>query len=123
MDYSVGVLKTILLVDDDPNILIAWKRVLQLAGYCVETAGDGVTGMAVAKQIQPDLIITDRSMPGMSGIDLCRRLRREPMLAKTPLILATADYEFTFGAPIWDDLWQKPVSLKTMRDSIQRLLP
>jgi CheY-like chemotaxis protein len=95
---------------------------LQLNGYCVETASDGVTGMAVAQQIQPRLIITDRSMPGMNGIELCYRLRREPKLAKTPVVLATAESEIVFGAPVWDELWQKPVSVETMCESIQRLL-
>jgi CheY-like chemotaxis protein len=115
-------LRTILLVDDDLSILIAWKRLLRLLGYCVETAADGVTGMALVKQIQPDLIITDRSMPGMSGIDFCHRLRCEPRLERTPLVLATAEFEFAPGTPIWDDLWKKPVSVETMRESIQRLL-
>lgn len=115
-------MKTILLVDDDRGILASWKRILQLKGYCVETAGDGATGMTVALQMQPDLIITDRSMPGIDGIELCRRLRDTPKLAKIPIVLATARYEIAFGAPDWDDVWQKPVSVMTMLDSIQRLL-
>ncbi|WP_454830177.1 response regulator [Paraburkholderia xenovorans] len=115
-------LTTILLVDDDRSILKAWTRVLQLAGYSVATACDGATAMAVAQQIQPGLIVTDRSMPGMNGIELCYRVRREPKLANTPLVLATAKPETVIGAPVWDDLWLKPVSVETMCESIQRLL-
>ncbi|MGY6157474.1 response regulator [Paraburkholderia graminis] len=115
-------MQTILLVDDDRSVLTAWKRILQLEGYRVETASDGKAGLAAANQVQPVLVVTDRSMPGMDGIEFCRQLRREPKLAGIPLVLASADHEIAFGAPVWDELWQKPVSVESMLASIQRLV-
>jgi CheY-like chemotaxis protein len=119
---SMKKMQTILLVDDDRSILVAWKRILQLEGYRVETASDGETGLAAANKVQPVLVITDRSMPGMDGIELCQQLRREPKLARIPVVLASVSHEITFSAPVWDELWQKPVSVETMLVSIRRLV-
>ena len=93
-------MQTILLVDDDRSILIAWKRILQFEGYCVETASEGEAGLAAVNKVQPVLVITDRSMPGMDGIEFCFQLKRDPKLAGIPVVLATAEYENTFGAPV-----------------------
>jgi CheY-like chemotaxis protein len=119
---SVSKMQTILLVDDDRSILVAWKRIMQLEGYRVETASDGEAGLAAADKVRPVLIITDRSMPGMDGIELCHRLRREPKLARIPLILASAAPEIALGAPVWDKFWRKPVSVEIMLTSIRRLV-
>jgi CheY-like chemotaxis protein len=119
---SVSKMQTILLVDDDQSILVAWKRIMQLEGYRVETASDGEAGLAAADKVRPVLAITDRSMPGMDGIELCHRLRREPKLARIPLILASAAPEIALGAPVWDDFWRKPVSVEIMLTSIRRLV-
>lgn len=115
-------MQTILLVDDDRSILIAWKRLLQLEGYRVETASEGAAGLVAVNKVQPILVITDRSMPGMDGIEFCLQLKRDPKLAGIPVVLATAEHEVPFGGPVWDDVWQKPVSLETMLASIRRLV-
>ncbi|MEW6345637.1 MAG: response regulator [Paraburkholderia sp.] len=114
-------MQTILIVDDDPSILAAWKRILKLEGYRVETANDGRAGLSLAHNLEPDLIITDRSMPIMDGIEFCCCLKSVPTLAKIPVILASADYRATGGPPYWDELWQKPVSTDLMLASIRRL--
>jgi CheY-like chemotaxis protein len=119
---SVSKMQAILLVDDDQSILVAWKRIMQLEGYRVETAGDGEAGLAAPDKVRPVLVITDQSMPGMDGIELCHRLRREPKLARIPLILASADHEILLGAPVWDEFWRKPVSVEIMLTSIRRLV-
>ncbi|ANB76547.1 hypothetical protein AYM40_30575 [Paraburkholderia phytofirmans OLGA172] len=119
---SVSKMQTILLVDDDRSIRIAWKRILQLEGYRVETASDGDAGLDTANRVQPVLITADRSIPGMDGIEFCHRLRRELKLAGVPVVLASAEHEFAFGAPVWDEFWQKPVSVETMLASIRRLV-
>ena len=115
-------MQTILLEDDDRNILIAWKRILQLEGYRVATASDGKAGLAAANKVQPVLVITDRSMPGRGGIEFCLQLRREPKLAGIPVVLVSADHQIVLDPPIWDEFWQKPVSTETMLASIRRLI-
>ncbi|SAL58792.1 PAS/PAC sensor hybrid histidine kinase [Caballeronia udeis] len=119
---SMRKTQTIPLVDDDRSILVAWKCILQLEGYRIETASDGETALAAANKVQPVLVITDRSMPGMDGIELCHRLRREPKLTGIPVVLASASHEITVSAPVWDELWQRPVSVETMLASMRRLV-
>lgn len=113
---------TILLVDDDCSLLLAWKRILLLKGFHVETANDGHSGLAAAIRLYPALVITDRSMPGMDGIEFCRQLRRKPRLTETPIILTSASDEIALEAPIWTEYWQKPVTSEKILTSIERLL-
>ncbi|WNC95398.1 response regulator (plasmid) [Paraburkholderia sp. FT54] len=84
-------MKTILVLDDDPAIAKSLKRLLHLAGYRVITASNGSEGLAAARVEMPALIITDRSMPIMDGVEFCRQLRRERELARIPVILTSAD--------------------------------
>src|SRR3990170_2180200 len=80
----------ILVVDDSPEICrFIDESVLTPAGYIVHTVGDGMSAFTLAREIEPSLVIADNQMPGMTGIDLIRRLRQEkPHL---PIILMTAD--------------------------------
>ena len=84
-------MKTILIVDDDASIVKSWERILHSDGYRVVAASDGGDGFAAAKSERPSLIITDRSMPTMGGVELCRRLKLETELARIPVILTSAD--------------------------------
>jgi CheY-like chemotaxis protein len=115
-------MQTILLVDDDRSILVAWKRVLQLEGYRVETASNGEDGLEAARSVQPVLIVTDRSMPGMDGIEMCRQLKRDAKLEHVVVVLASAGPDIPYSKPAWNEFWQKPVAAETMVASIRRLL-
>ncbi|HEY4491841.1 MAG TPA: response regulator transcription factor [Acidobacteriota bacterium] len=66
----------ILVVDDEPQITRVLRRGLSSKGYEVQVAEDGEEAFSVFGQWKPDLIITDLSMPGMGGLELCRRIRR-----------------------------------------------
>jgi CheY-like chemotaxis protein len=114
--------RTILLVDDEVNVLKAWKRILQLEGYRVVTSINGQAGLVAANEEKPDLIITDQSMPGMEGVELCRQLKLKQELARIPVVLTSA-YPMEHGdAAVWDEFWQKPVSLVAIVASVRRLL-
>ncbi|MGF6968677.1 DNA-binding response OmpR family regulator [Paraburkholderia sp. WC7.3g] len=65
---------TVLLVDDDPNILRPRRLLVEREGYRVLTAGDGEAALAVAAIESPGLIVTDWMMPRLDGVELCRRL-------------------------------------------------
>lgn len=114
-------MQTILIVDDDHSIRAAWKRILELEGYRVETANDGRAGLSLAHDLKPDLIITDQSMLIMDGIEFCCRLKSVLWLAKIPVILASADHQAASDPPAWDELWQKPVPTELILASIRRL--
>lgn len=81
---------TILIVDDSPDKLELMAFMLQQTGYQVATAFDGRECLEIAQRLIPDLIISDVSMSGMNGIELCRRIRDDEKLSAVPVMLITA---------------------------------
>ncbi len=77
----------ILVVDDDRKIRAMLRRALSAEGYEVVTAADGYEALAVFDERQPDLVLLDVMMPGLSGIEVCRRLHE---LSSVPVLLVTA---------------------------------
>jgi CheY-like chemotaxis protein len=86
------------------------------------TASDGHAGLVVAREERPDLIITDRSMPIMDGVEFCRQLKLEQALAHIPVVLISADPLKSGDTTRWDEFWQKPVAIDTIKASLLRLL-
>jgi two-component system alkaline phosphatase synthesis response regulator PhoP len=80
----------ILWIDDDRLLLTFGKDALDRLGYRVLTATDGASGIKMAQQERPDLIIVDVLMPNMDGYEICRRMRADPGLKDTPILLLTA---------------------------------
>jgi two-component system response regulator MprA len=81
------VQRRILVVDDDPNILKVMQRGLGFEGYRVLVADSGEQALATARESEPDLIILDLMLPGVDGIEVCRRLRGG---LNTPILMLTA---------------------------------
>src|SRR3989442_3864711 len=81
---------SILLVDDDSDQLILVSKLLQHAGFTVQTANDALTGLDLANQTQPDLVISDVLMPQVDGFDLCNMIRAHEALSTTPVLLLSA---------------------------------
>ncbi len=84
------VAQTILVVDDEARIVKLVRDYLERAGFEVLTARDGETALHLARREQPDLIVLDLMLPGMDGLDVCRRLRQE---SSVPIIMLTARVE------------------------------
>jgi two-component system alkaline phosphatase synthesis response regulator PhoP len=83
--------QTILVVDDEPQIIEVVQDYLKQAGYRVLAARDGQTALTLARHERPDLVVLDLMLPGgMDGLEVCRRLRRDPVLADVPIIMLTA---------------------------------
>ena len=82
--------RRILLIDDEPDLLAALALRLTAAGFQCETANGSYEGLEKAQADPPDLIMTDLSMPGMDGYELCRRLKADPQTAAVPIIMLTA---------------------------------
>jgi two-component system response regulator MprA len=78
---------TILLVDDDPNICSVVRRGLRFEGYTVRVAEDGLRALEIARTEPPDLVVLDVMLPGMDGLEVCRRLRRG---TAAPILMLTA---------------------------------
>jgi DNA-binding response OmpR family regulator len=79
----------ILLVDDEKDLVWAVRHSLSDEGYEVLTAYDGVEALTVARRHPPDLVILDVVMPRLDGLQVCRRLRRDPVLATVPILFLT----------------------------------
>ena len=80
----------ILLIDDDQTIRLLLERTLKLQGYDVVCAREGEEGLIKAKELHPAIIICDWVMPGMTGLDVCRKIKSIPELATTFFILLTS---------------------------------
>jgi DNA-binding response OmpR family regulator len=80
----------ILAVDDDEPVLRSVKRVLENAGYTVRTASNGQDALKMIARERPDLIVLDIIMPGLDGLEVCRRIRADPYIAKLPILFLTA---------------------------------
>lgn len=78
---------TVLLVDDDSNLLDLYSRVLEDMGCVVATATDGHAALRMAPALRPQLVITDMTMPRMGGLELCQRLQEDARLRDIPIIL------------------------------------
>lgn len=106
----------ILVVDDEPAIVLAVKDELLFEGYEVEAAADGTTALATARAWQPDVLLLDLMLPGLNGFEVCRRLRPE-MPALWVIIFTVRGQEadritgFEAGA---DDYVIKPFSLREL---------
>lgn len=117
---------TILLVDDEPDILEIIRYNLTSEGYTVETAENGLEAIEQAKNVRPQLIIMDVMMPKMDGIEACEKIRNIPELSETVITFLTArgeDYSqmagFEAGA---DDYITKPIKPKVLVSKVKALL-
>jgi CheY-like chemotaxis protein len=79
-------------------------------------------GPVVARREKPALIISDRTMPVMDGVEFCRHLRSKRALARIPLILARTESIELRERGTCDEFWLRPVSVETLRTSVRRLL-
>lgn len=82
--------RRILVVDDDPRLLHIVQMYLSIEGYDVATASDGDEGLQRVAEHKPDLVILDIMMPGMDGVECCRRIRSNPETAHIPVLMFSA---------------------------------
>jgi DNA-binding response OmpR family regulator len=126
MIISMTPRKTILLVDDDPEVLSAIQTAVEKQGYRVLTASDGNMGLAIAEREGPDLVIVDMMMPKRSGFLVVEKLKQRPGQGPR-IIMITANegtrhqaYAEALGV---DDYLRKPFALERLLESVQRLCP
>ena len=80
---------TVLVVEDDAANRVLLTRLLERAGYRPVTANDGPSGLAAAFELAPDVVLLDVVLPGMDGLEICRRLRADPRTVALPVVLLT----------------------------------
>jgi two-component system phosphate regulon response regulator PhoB len=108
----------ILVVDDEPDLLELVRHQLQKEHYEVATALDGEVALAQARRNPPDLVVLDLMLPGIDGLEVCRRLRADPRTMHVPIVMLTAKGEesdavigLSQGA---DDYVRKPFGAKEL---------
>lgn len=113
----------ILAIDDEEKILDVIKAYLEKEGYTVLTETNGANALNTFKTVSPDLVILDLMLPGMSGEEICRKIRA---LSKVPILMLTAKvseddkvYGFTIGA---DDYLTKPFSPRELTMRVKAIL-
>jgi DNA-binding response OmpR family regulator len=80
----------VLIADDEDSVVELVRVTLEDERVRVVAAGDGVTALALADEIHPDLVLLDVNMPGYDGVEVCRRLRGDARFERTPIVMLTA---------------------------------
>lgn len=121
--YNGNQMATILIIEDEPELIKVLRSYLEQAGFRVLAAYRGDTGLSIWEQNRPDLVILDLNLPGMDGLDVARAIRRK---SNVPLIMLTARVEETdqligleLGA---DDYITKPFSPRLVIARVRALL-
>jgi len=124
--FKKSRVKTILIIEDDVDIQNFVSRVLELEGYLVLKAGDGKTGMEIIRENNIALVLLDLRLPGPDGWSILRGMKRDPELAKIPIVVLTAIAEsvqrrrtLRMGAAQY---LIKPVSAHSLSQSIADIL-
>ncbi|HEX5824929.1 MAG TPA: response regulator transcription factor [Candidatus Limnocylindrales bacterium] len=116
-------MKTILVVDDEPKIVDLARDYLEHAGFLVRTAADGPAALEVVRRDPPDLVVLDLGLPGVDGLDVTRRIRRDSNL---PVIMLTArddELDKLLGLELGaDDYLTKPFSPRELVARVRAVL-
>lgn len=119
-------MKTILIVDDEIDIVDLLQFSLQKEGYSIFTAQDGSTALEQARTKKPDLILLDWMIPEPNGIDVCRKIKADSVLASTPIIMISAkgdEFDKVFALEIGaDDYINKPFSIRELIARVKAIL-
>lgn len=118
---------TILIADDTASEAALMANVVQQLGHVAQTVSDGETCISTAKSLKPALILLDVVMPKMDGFNTCRKIKKDPELAKTPVIMVTSKNQDS------DKFWAekqgankfitKPFTPETLADAIKSFIP
>jgi two-component system alkaline phosphatase synthesis response regulator PhoP len=120
--------KPVLIIEDDPDIAESVKYNLEAAGFSATVASTGEQGLKLALDTQnpPIVIVLDLMLPGMNGMELCRRLRRENQTRRTPIIMLTArtsEADRIAGLDLGaDDYIAKPFSVRELLARVRAVL-
>lgn len=116
----------VLIVDDEPNIVLSLEFLMQQAGFEVATAADGEAALQQVRAQAPDLVLLDISLPGISGFEVLETLRQEPAFKQLPIVMLTAhgrEVEKEKGLALGaDDYITKPFSTRQLVEKVQALL-
>jgi CheY-like chemotaxis protein len=112
----------VLIIEDDRDIVALYRQVLDMAGYQTEISLNGKDAMERLPALRPDIILLDLQLPGMSGVEILKRIRADENLRSTPVVVITAYAQFSESLPVEPDLvLLKPVDIHQLSNLVQRL--
>jgi DNA-binding response OmpR family regulator len=118
--------KRILIAEDEPSIVVSLEFLLTHAGYEVHVAASGDEALRALYRVRPDLVLLDLMLPLVDGFDICQRLRAEPQLAATKVVVLTAKgraSEIEKGLALGADAYvTKPFGTRELMTTIRSLL-
>jgi len=120
-------MRTILLVDDEEGFCELVKENLELrSNFEVVVANDGMSGITIAKRIKPALILLDIKMPGLNGLEVLRRLKKDPATVAIPVVILSAltdDQSKVDASQLFDESYiTKPVKFEELQNRIEEVL-
>lgn len=117
---------TVLIADDEPNIVVSLEFLMQREGYQVLVARDGAQALDMIRRERPALVLLDVMMPGKSGFEVCQAVRADDALAGMKIVLLTAkgrDSDVAKGMALGADAYViKPFSTKELAARVRELL-
>ena len=120
------IAKTLLLVEDDPDLLEVLRLTFEHEGFRLLLAKDGEEALDKARRFAPDLIVLDVMLPGLDGVEVCRRLREQPAFRKVPILMLTArseESDVVLGLGVGaDDYVTKPARPRELVARVRGLL-
>jgi DNA-binding response OmpR family regulator len=118
--------KRVLIIDDEPNIVISLEFLLKRAGLEVRVARDGEAGLSKLRELRPDLVVLDVMMSKLDGFEVLKALRADPAIADTRVLMLTAktrEAEQQRGLALGADAYMaKPFSTHELVDQVMALL-
>ena len=118
--------RTVLLVDDEPNIILSLQFLIEQAGYEARVARDGEAALKAIEEHKPDLVLLDVMLPKRDGFDVCERVRANPAWKDIRIVMLTAkgrDSEREKGLALGADAYiTKPFSTREAMELIKRFL-
>ncbi|HEX8887358.1 MAG TPA: response regulator [Noviherbaspirillum sp.] len=117
----------ILIVDDEPNIVLSLEFLMEQAGFEVAVAGDGEAALAQLAAFHPDLVLLDIMLPKLNGYEVCQRIRANPAWSGIKVVMLSAkgrELEVSKGLALGADAYvTKPFSTRDLIALVQKLLP
>lgn len=111
-----------LLIEDDRDVATLFRHVMDMAGYRSENIYDGVEAMKRLAVLQPDVVLLDLQLPGISGVEILQKMRADERMKTIPVVVVTAYAYYAKSLPIEPDLFLlKPVDIHDLSNLIQRL--
>jgi CheY-like chemotaxis protein len=111
-----------LIVEDDRDIVALFRHVLDIAGYHTEIVLNGKEAMERLETFQPNIVLLDLQLPGLSGIEILTRMRADDRLKNVPVVVITAYAPYASSLPVEPDLLLlKPVDINQLSNLVQRL--